>query len=384
MLERFATVSSAFFILHMAVTSIAIAPNSVTLYKDRNFGGRQCEIEVQGCKPVCPGMEAKTSSIKGNAPCVNFYRRPNCTAYMGTWHSSDGDVWDWKGYPAQDSIVSVGDCKQPIFPMNSMTFYEHKNFGGRFCNIPVSGCRPMCPELDNRASSAEGTATCVKLFDQANCRGFLRLLYLQDNANRNFADFISYQDKVTSIADCDNSTATFYQHKGFKGKSCEIPLTGCKPMCPDLDNQASSVDGNVFCVKAYSEPNCNGYLGIIWQDESTHSDFDGTDFQDKISSVSDCASKETVTFFEHKKYKGRRCDIQVKGCQPMCPELDNLASSVQGSAQCIRVYDDANCTNKFTNFTFQYHPLDSYDDFKGNDWQDKISSVSNCWYKPYQ
>ncbi|CAH0392201.1 unnamed protein product, partial [Bemisia tabaci] len=377
MSEQFPTAFATVFILHFAVTSVALAPNSVTLWKNRDFGGQQCTIEVQGCQPVCPGMEAQTSSLKGTTSCVNFYRRPNCTAYMSTWHSTDGDVSNWKHTPFQDSIVSVGDCKQPVFPANTMTFYEHKRFGGRFCNIPVSGCRPMCSELENRASSAEGTASCVKLFNEPNCQGYMGMLNLWKNANDNFADY-TYQDSISSIADCDNNSVTFYQDWKFHGKRCTLPVRGCTQMCPELDNQASSVDGNFLCLKVYSEPNCGGYLGYVTPTDEIHKDFYRTYLQDTISSFSDCNTNNSVTFFERREFSGKRCDIPLKGCQRMCPELDNQASSVQADAECIRVYDDANCTSSIRVLLFYKHPYTRYFDFDTTDMQDKISSVSDC------
>nr|XP_018906915.1 PREDICTED: uncharacterized protein LOC109036941 [Bemisia tabaci]XP_018906916.1 PREDICTED: uncharacterized protein LOC109036941 [Bemisia tabaci] len=199
MREKFAPTSAV--ILTLYLTLVSVSPDSITLFEDRNFEGDHCDIDVVGCKPVCPGLDRKVSSLKGNATCVNFFRGANCTMYMGSWNSSMNEIRDLKHTAGQDSMMSVGDCNQPIDPANSVSFYEDKFFGGKRCNIEVQGCKPMCPDLENRASSAQG-AVCVKIYKEPNCTGYLGVFDFKEGA---FGDFkyTTLQDTVASVSDCD-------------------------------------------------------------------------------------------------------------------------------------------------------------------------------------
>ncbi|CAH0392200.1 unnamed protein product [Bemisia tabaci] len=378
MQRKVTTVSTVAFILHLAVTSVT--PAVVTLWKDKHFSGQKCDVEVNGCKPVCPGMEGRASSLKGDAPCVNFYRRPDCKVFMRTWHSTDKEDPDFKYSSSQDSIVSVGDCKQPTEPNNTVTFFENKNYKGRYCNLPVKGCQPMCSDLAGRASSATATANCVKLFERPNCEGYVGRLDVWGDASRNFY-YTNYQDRIRSISDCENNTATFYEDKQFQGKSCEIQVKGCQPMCPSLVKKASSARGNSVCTKVYSDPNCVGYLGILTMDGRLHPDFSRayytrTPYQDRISSISDCVG-DSVTFFEHKNFRGKQCTLKLTaGCQRMCSELDKQASSIRSGVHCVRYYFDANCTINLGHRLFGRSTEER--NFKYTSLQDSISSVKNC------
>nr|XP_018897576.1 PREDICTED: uncharacterized protein LOC109030850 [Bemisia tabaci] len=248
------------------IFSLAIAPVSlqtVTLFKDKNFGDKKCDITVKGCQPVCDGFKNKASSIQGDADCAHFYRREDCKGYMGTWYKNGPEMKDFKNTDAQDAIMSVGDCKQPI-PENTVTFYQHKNFGGQSCSLVVNGCTRMCPDLEKQASSVEGNAVCLKTYSDSNCNDYVGDVFdLKLGGYTNFkefpaASFASLQDKISSVKPCSNTTVTFFELSHKRGKSCTLQLKGCQPMCPELNNRAKSISGQTTCVKMWSEPGCKG------------------------------------------------------------------------------------------------------------------------------
>ncbi|CAH0383500.1 unnamed protein product [Bemisia tabaci] len=253
----------------LLISSLAISPvflQSVTLFKNKNFGGPKCDIQVQGCKPVCPELKSQASSLQMTANCANFYRREGCTAYMGTWSSNMGEIKNLKHKESQDSIMSVGDCSKPI-PENTVTFYQHKHYHGKSCTLQVNeGCQPMCPELDNLASSAEGNAACIETYDDPNCHRYVGdLIDFKIGGYRDFEEWPKvpygfYQDKISSVKLCSmNRTATFYESTYQEGKFCTIPLNkGCQPMCPELKKEFHSMNATNSCVRTWSEPNCKG------------------------------------------------------------------------------------------------------------------------------
>ncbi|CAH0388204.1 unnamed protein product [Bemisia tabaci] len=289
-----------------------VTPDSISLFRDKDFQHHRCDIEVKGCKPVCNGLKRQASSLRGNASCVHFYRRENCESYIGSWNSTMGDLSNFKKTDAQDAIVSVGDCKQPIDPPNSISFYEHAQFGGKKCNIKVNiGCQPMCPELDNQASSADGDAVCAKVYNEPNCKGYLGDLYnlkVSPNEYRNFKkhrDTKVLRDRISSISDCSNRTVSFFEHKHFKGKRCDLEVKGCQRMCPELDKKASSVRGEVGCVRLYKDANCTDYLDSIVVSPSgrRYRDFKyhpykhyWTKINDQASSIKDCITFDSGNF----------------------------------------------------------------------------------------
>ncbi|CAH0382932.1 unnamed protein product [Bemisia tabaci] len=381
--EQFIVISVIICKLHTVLSLSSGAPNSITLYKDKDFKGTPCEIQVEGCKAMCPGMERKASSMQGNAACVHFFREKNCQTYMGTWNATMGPYKNFQGTAGQDSIVSVGDCSQPIDPDYSISFYEHKNFRGKRCNIqmPSRGCKPMCPDLENRASSAFGTGvSCARMYKEPNCKGFLGILDLTGLAQPDFKD-TNLQDSISSISDCSNSSISFYEHKSFRGKRCDIPVKGCQPMCPELVKLASSAQGDAQCANVYSEANCKGFLGTLrFSDGEPYDNFKYGELQDSISSIGECVKNNTVIFYEHRDFGGKRCEMQVKkSCQPMCPGLDKKVSSAQGFVDCVQIYAGANCTDPigYLKFSEGSSNKDSRDFFY-EDYQDAISSFQEC------
>ncbi|CAH0388205.1 unnamed protein product [Bemisia tabaci] len=233
---------------------------------------------------------------------------------MGSWNSTLGAIVNFRRLTAQDAIVSVGDCKQPIDPPNSISFYQHKNFGGKRCNVQVrKGCQPICPDLDHQASSAEGDAGCVHVYEKPNCEGYVgELTDLKVALMAFYSNFkwTTYQDKISSISDCSNRTVSFFEHKHYKGKRCDFnKVNGCQQMCPDLDKKASSVRGDISCIRGYDDANCTSFLGRIYFPRpppyiTTYAhrfigppnNFKNTFLQDTISSFRSCETAAGVNF----------------------------------------------------------------------------------------
>ncbi|CAH0747834.1 unnamed protein product, partial [Bemisia tabaci] len=159
---------------------------------------------------------------------------------------------------------------------------------------------------------------------------------------------------------------------------CDIPVQGCQPVCPELVKQASSAQGDAQCVNAYSEANCDGFLGTLtFSDGKPYLDFKNKVVQDSISSIGECVRNNSVIFYEHKNFGGKRCDMQVKqSCQPICPGLEKQASSAQGFIICVHVYANANCTDPLG--AMKFSDKTSYLDFSGTSFQDAISSMKAC------
>nr|XP_018902897.1 PREDICTED: uncharacterized protein LOC109034299 [Bemisia tabaci] len=295
--------SAIIFIFSVILSPVTL--DSISLFRDKDFHHHRCDIEVKGCKPVCHGLEREASSLRGNASCVHFYRRENCESYIGSWNSTMGDLRNFKKTDAQDAIVSVGDCKQPIDPPNSISFYEHAQFGGKKCNIKVGGCQPMCPELDNQASSADGDAVCAKVYNEPNCKGYLGDLYdlkVSPNGYRNFKKK-NFQDRISSISDCSNRSVSFFEHHNYQGKRCDLELKGCKRMCPELDKKASSVRGEVGCVRLYYDANCTDYIDWVNVSPSGGRYYNfkyrakyWPVINDQASSVKDCITTDSGNF----------------------------------------------------------------------------------------
>nr|XP_018897734.1 PREDICTED: uncharacterized protein LOC109030944 isoform X3 [Bemisia tabaci] len=287
--ERCTIIPAVFFIFAMAISPVSL--QTVTLFKDKNFKHHHCDVQVQGCKPVCDELKSQASSLRGNVDCAHFYRREGCANYMGTWNLSMGPLKNFKHTDAQDSIVSVGDCKQPIGQENSVTFYEHKDYRGRSCTIQVKGCQPMCQELVKRASSAEGNAACLRAYRDTNCQDYAGDLHnLKQGGFWNFKEtsLQNYQDSISSISDCSNSTITFYELYYRHGKNCTIRLNGCQPMCPELHNTVKSVSGLVTCVHMYKGPNCTDFIGTV---NSAYFRFHKTTYT--VASVEDCGVRDS-------------------------------------------------------------------------------------------
>ncbi|XP_018918030.2 uncharacterized protein [Bemisia tabaci] len=223
--EQF-TVTSVFLLrLHIVLSRSSGVPESIIFFENKDFLGDRCEIEVEGCKPMCPGMERKASSLQGNATCAHFYREENCVSYIGPWYAAVDPYEDLKWSIGQDFIVSVGDCSQPMDPINSITFYEDEDYHGKRCNIqmPSKGCQPMCPDLDKQASSAFGSEVgCVKMYNEPNCEGFLGILDLTGPVSEPDFKSTTLQDSISSIGDCSNSSISLYEHKYLGGKRCDI------------------------------------------------------------------------------------------------------------------------------------------------------------------
>ncbi|CAH0383499.1 unnamed protein product [Bemisia tabaci] len=128
-------------------------------------------------------------------------------------------------------------------------------------------------------------------------------------------------------------------------------------MCPELEKQASSVEGNAVCLKVYKDSNCNDatYVGDVFDLKlggyTNFKEFPAyANLQDTIYSVEPC-SNTTVTFFEQNLLRGTNCTIQMRaGCQNLCPELNNNFRSFAGQTDCVKMWTEANCKGRSNNY----------------------------------
>ncbi|CAH0386547.1 unnamed protein product [Bemisia tabaci] len=181
----------------------------------------------------------------------------------------------------------------------NVVMYANKDFKDPKCDISLQGCKAICPNVAGKVTSIKPSkGACMRFFSTPDCKGgppVYKAAYT-DKDGTGLSDLTgSIFQTAKGIGDCDISNGIpqnslgFFSEKHFKGKSCVVPVSGCKALNQDLAGKSQSFIMNSKCCTVYENKNCSG-PGIIT--------FLATDFgtaYDDYSGSPDWANYKTIS-----------------------------------------------------------------------------------------